>query len=165
MSYIELQILIGCLITVDVAIIVVFICFIKRLKYFSKSMTLEKEIGLFESLIADSEKAADHFRAQLEAKHLLIKSLEQKLDSKIAGLNLLLNRADGLLSSYGKEDVLFTSTSAITDTHRSAILSLAQEGCKPEEIADKLSLSKGEVKLLLDLKEKFSKLQSEESVS
>jgi len=161
----EIQILIGSLITVDIAIIALFLYFIKRLKYLNKSMTLGKEIGLFESIIMDSEKAADQFKAEIEAKHLLIKTLNEKLDSKITNVNLLLNRADALLSTYGKENFLSPSTLALNDTHRLAIISMAQEGYKAEEISDKFSLPVGEVKLLLDFKEKISRLQREEGES
>jgi len=158
---IESHILISGLIVVDITIVVIFIYLLKRLNYFRKSVSLEKEIGLFESLIADSEKAAGQFKSQLEEKHLLIKGLEEKLNEKISGITLLLNRAEALLSTYGKEDYGPAPPHMVADAHRERVISLAREGCRSEEIAQKLSLPMGEVKLTLDLNEKFLKLKNE----
>lgn len=164
MPNIELKILIGSLIAIDIVIVVVFIYLVNKLKYFRKSETLEKEIGLFESLISDSEKIADQFRSQLETKNLLIKGLNAKLEEKISALNLLLNRADALLSSYRDENKILDLARSNTDNHRTAVVSLAREGYRAEEISEKLSLPKSEVKLLLDLHEEFKKLQDEDDV-
>lgn len=161
MSYADLQTLIGCLIIIDVTIVVFFIVFTKKLKHFNKQAVLEKEIELFESLIADAGKMADQFRSQLEEKHRLIKGLNEKLDRRIISLNVLLNRADIQISSIGNKQSPGSFSPVIPGAQQSEVISLAKEGFGPEEIAKKLLIPPGEVKLMLDLNEKFSKMQDE----
>lgn len=161
MSYLELKILIGGLIAVDVAIVVIFIFLVKKLKDFGKRLALDKEIGLFESLIADSREIASEFTDQLESKHHLIKGLNERLDSRISGLNVLLNRADALMSVYGGHEGNHPSPHVDPAAKNAAVLSLAKEGRSVEEIEETLSIPKGEAKLLLELNEKLSKLRNE----
>ena len=149
----------------DIAIIAVFVYGVRKYQHFRKRNSLEKEIGLFESLVSDSEKMAAQFKVQLEGKHHLIKGLNEKLDKRIAGLSLLLNRADAVLSTYGKDAAGSETGPAVPVAQHAEIFSLAKEGYRPGEIADRLSIPKGEVKLLLDLNSKFSRMRNEEGVS
>jgi DNA-binding NarL/FixJ family response regulator len=78
---------------------------------------------------------------------------------------VLLNRADILLSSHGKEAADIKEDPISLNSQPAEIIGLAKEGHGVEEIANMLSIPKGEVKLVLDLKEKFSRMGSKEGVS
>jgi DNA-binding NarL/FixJ family response regulator len=165
MPLFELKYLIVSLMAIDMVIIIVFILLIRRFKYLNRSVSFEKEIELFESLISDADKMAGEFKDQLEEKFLLVKRLNKKLDKKIVSLNVLLNRADAFLSSpLGQEkgdDAKPVSLSA----RQTKILSMEKEGTGVEEIADRLSIPKGEVQLILDLSKKFSEIHDKEGIS
>ena len=87
------------------------------------------------------------------------------MDKRIVSLNVLLNRADAFLSSpLGQEkgdDAKPVSLSA----RQTKILSMEKEGRGVEEIADRLSIPKGEIQLILDLSKKFSEIHDKEGVS
>jgi len=77
---------------------------------------------------------------------------------------VLLNRADILLSQRRrKADV--NNKPVSLDSQQTEIIGLAKEGHRAEEIATLLSIPEGEVKLVLDLKKKFSQIGSEEGFS
>ena len=58
MPLFELKYLIVSLMAIDMVIIIVFILLIRRFKYLNRSVSFEKEIELFESLISDADKMA-----------------------------------------------------------------------------------------------------------
>jgi len=159
MSSMELKILISGLAALDIAIIVVFLLFVRKIRSIRQRVSLEQEITLFESLVVDSEKTASRFKAQLEAKHQLIQSLNAKLDKRISGLNLLLNRADAMLSTYSGEEEDREGHAADAGPQHERVLSLARTGCSAETVAEKLSIPVGEVRLLLDLNDKIARLR------
>ncbi|MEE8398741.1 MAG: hypothetical protein V3S89_07030 [Desulfobacterales bacterium] len=161
MSYPELKILIGGLIIVDVAIVVIFIFLVRKLKDFGERLASDKEIGQFESLIADSSKIASALTTQLESKHQLIKGLNEELDNKISGLNLLLNRADARMPGDDRQGGSHTSPPVDPAAKQAAVLSLAKKGRSAAEIEKALSIAKGEAKLILELDEKLSRLRNE----
>jgi hypothetical protein len=161
MSYLELKILIGGLIIVDVAIVVIFIFLAKKLRDFGERLASDKEIGQFESLIADSREIASAFTAQLESKHHLIKGLNEELDSRMSSLNLLLNRADTRMPGDDRQGESHQSPPVDPAAKQAAVLSLAKKGRSAAEIEKALSIAKGEAKLILELNEKLSRLRDE----
>ena len=165
MSFIELEFLILAQIGIDITIIIVFIFLIRRIRYPNKGNSFNKVAKIFESLLTDADKIAGQFKEQLEEKHSLIKRLNEQLDNRIISLNVLLNRADILLSSHGKEAADIKEDPISLNSQPAEIMGLAKEGHGVEEIANMLSIPKGEVKLVLDLKEKFSRMGSKEGVS
>lgn len=164
MSFIELKFLILAQIGIDIIIVVAFIFLIRRLKSSHKDKSFDKLVKIFEPLLTNADKIAGQFKEQLEEKHLLIRRLNEQLDKRIISLNVLLNRADLLLSQRRrKADV--NNKQVSLDSQQTEIIGLAKEGHRAEEIASLLSIPEGEVKLVLDLKKKFSQIGSEEGFS
>jgi len=158
MSLMELKFLIFTQIGIDLIIVIVFIFLIKRFRHYDKGPSFNKPIKVFESLLIDSEKMAGQFKQQLEEKHRLIQNFNEQLDKRIISLNGLLNRADVLLSSQDEAVVETKGQSATSEGQQTEIIKLAGEGKSPEKIAQTLSIPQGEVKLVLDLKKKFSRM-------
>lgn len=155
MSIIELKFLIFSQLGIDIILILVFVIVIRRLKSFNRMKSFDRTIGAFQSFVSDADKIAVQFNDQLTEKNHLIKSLNEQMDKRIGSLNILLNRADILLSPKG-EDVGGNDNKAISsNNHQREIIAMAKEGCEVDEIANRLSIPKGEVKLVLDLKKTF----------
>ena len=165
MSLVGLKFLILVQIGMDIAIILVFIFLIKKFRDLNNGKSFDNEVQIFESLITDANKVAQQFKEQLKEKHHLIQSLDGQLEKRIVSLNVLLNRADVLLSSQGNEVPGGNDTNDSLSSQKTKILALAKKGHRVEEIASILSVPKGGVKLVLDLKEKFSMTGSKEGVS
>ncbi len=162
MSFIELKFLILAQIGMDIAIIIVFIFFLKRLRHPNKGKS--EAVKIFESILLDADKTAGQFKDQLEEKHDLIKRLNEQLDKRIASLNMLLNRADVLLS-HPVQSAEVNDDPLSVNRQQTRVIELAKEGHRVEEIANMLSIPKGEVKLVLDLKQKLSQMGTSEGVS
>lgn len=164
MPLMELKFLVLAQIAIDIIVVFVFIFLIRKFRDFNKDNSFNKPAKIFESLLTDADKMAGQFKEQLEEKHHLIKKLNKELDRRIISINILLNRADILLS-HGKEAAGADDKPASLDTQQTEIIKLAKQGHRLEKIADMLSIPKGEVKLVLDLNKKFSRMLSKESVS
>ena len=161
MSFIGLKSLILAQIGMDIIIVAAFIFLIMRLKSAHKDKTLDKGAKLFEGVLANADKIAGQFKEQLEEKHSIIRRLNEQLDKRIISLNVLLNRADILLSRRGqKADVNDELVSL--DNQQTEIIGLAKKGHQSDEIATLLSIPEGEVKLVLDLEKKFSQINSKQ---
>lgn len=165
MSLIELKFLTFTQIGIDLIIVVVFIFLIKKFRQFNKGFSFDKQTKVFESLLIEAEKMAGQFKGQLEEKHRLIRNLNDQLDKRIISLNVLLNRADVLLASQGEGAAASDETIAAVDRQQTEIIKLAREGQSAGKIAQTLSISQGEVRLILDLKKKFSRMGITEGLS
>jgi hypothetical protein len=163
MSFIDLKFLILAQIGIDIAIIAVFIFLIMRFRSLRINQSLNRGVQLFDSLLTDADRLSGDFRVQLEEKQQLIRSLNEQLDRRILSLNILLSRADALLGSESSEARDLTSHRSPSGQEKE-IIKLAEEGHDPNRIAQLLSLSKGEVKLVLDLKTRLTKIGSKEGV-
>lgn len=158
MTIIDLKLLIFVQICMDIAIIAVFIFLVKRLATVNRDSSLNNGLKIFESVLADAEKTAAQFNQQLEEKNHLINKLNKQMDKKIMSINVLLNRADALLSNH-LHSADAQDQRVLPNNQEKEIIKLAEEGCDLETIADTLSIPKGEVMLVLDLKKKIEKLQ------
>jgi len=158
MSLVDLKFLILVQIGIDIAIIVVFIFLILKLRYINKVKSFDGAVKIFESLLTDADQKAQDFEEQLKEKHRLIKSFNEKMDKKAISLNVLLNRADTLLSTYSTKASHGNREPDSLSSQQKEIVALAKKGRKVEEIANMLSIPKGGVKLVLDLKKKFSQI-------
>jgi hypothetical protein len=161
MSFNELHFLILVQIGIDIAIIILFLAVIRGFRNPHKSRSLDKAVNIFESILAESDKTAQQFKGQLEEKHSLIKSLNEQLDKRILSLNVLLNRAEILLSRH-RQDAYVQTNSVGHDSHKAKIMELAKKGYKAEHIAKKLAITKAEVTLVLDVREKISQTDTRE---
>ena len=165
MSFIDLKFLILAQMGIDIAIIAVFIFLIMRFRSLKINQSLIKGVQLFDSLLSDADRLSGDFEAQLEEKQKLIRHLNEQLDKRIFGLNILLNRADALMGSAEVSEARNPSPHGTRSGQENEIIKLAEEGHDPDKISQMLSLPKGEVKLVLDLKTKLAKIGSKEGVS
>jgi hypothetical protein len=137
-----------------VALIILFIRNFKTgLRQEASKEAARQVIGLLEPLLVEAKSTASTFEEQLKEKARLVQSINERLDSRIISLNLLLNRASSHLTEEGEEGG--ASGNHIYD-QQNAILKLYAEHHDPEEIARQLSLPRGEVDLVIDLKKKFT---------
>jgi len=162
MPFTEFHFLMFAQIGIDIVIIVVFLMVARRFRYSSRRELSEKTIKTFESLFADADKTAEQFKKQLEEKHRLIRTVNEQLDKRISSLHTLLQRADALLSSQAHQEGEAQETPFYLHSQEKLIIELADGGYHAEEIAKRLSIPKGEVKLVLDLKKKLSEIGRKE---
>jgi DNA-binding NarL/FixJ family response regulator len=87
------------------------------------------------------------------------------LDQRIISLNVLFNRADLLSAASLDSDAKAKAASAeaALNKQQAQIVHLARKGFTANQIAQKLSLPKGEVQLVLNLKRKLSESGGDES--
>jgi hypothetical protein len=121
----------------------------------STAMAANRIIALLEPLLNEAESAARIFESQIMEKKILIRELNEKLDSRIISLNLLLNRADACLSSKA------TGEGAGISDMQEAILSMFTQGMDAAAISGKLSVPLKEVDLVIGLKKKFIAMENE----
>jgi len=148
----DVKLLIILLIGIDIVIFGGFIVLIRRFSLLKRNFRFEKEIKIFESTIRDAEHLSNQFNAQLNEKHRLIKSLNLKLDRRIDDLNKIMDRSDILLETRQGRFEPAGESEQNSESRRTRILSLAQKGCDAEEISRRLSISRGEVMLVLNLR-------------
>ncbi len=122
-------------------------------------------MDMLEPLVRESRKAALSFDDQIREKRKLSKDLNEALDSRIININLLLSRAEALQGKLETQHNLrqqaasvprepFGKAGSVMDQQHQ-ILSLYSQGENADTIAEKLSIPKGEVQLVIHLKEKF----------
>lgn len=124
----------------------------------SPEKSVEQIVDLLDPILKEAESAASVFESQIIEKKQIIKQLNEKLDSRIISLNLLLNRADACLSGSVTSEMEGAGEPAINDVQDS-ILKLYKDGLDAEEISRQLSVSKKEVDLVIRLKKKFIALE------
>jgi cell shape-determining protein MreC len=154
MSFNGLLVLLFAQIGIDVALIVVFFAVLRKMREPEKK--LDKRIELFESLLIEADTTTQKFKERLDEKHRLIRSLNEELDKRILSLNVLLNRAEVLLSR-NRKPIQDQNDTPDQDSIRAEILEFARQGYKTEHIAKKLSMPKEEVKLVLDMRGKTAR--------
>jgi len=94
--------------------------------------------------VEESEGLCEHLSKNLQEKKRITKRLIEQLDGKIQNLNQLLdksNKKESAHSKDGKAKSLYPQ-----------ILEMANAGCDVSQISRWLSLSQGEVQLILNLK-------------
>ena len=123
-------------------------------------------LDLLEPLVKESRRAALSFDEQIREKRKLSKDLNDALDTRIISINLLLSRAAALqkkLEDREQEtrqpDPVFSAVQLPKATNvldqQNQIIDLYYQKKDVDTIAEKLSIPKGEVQLVIDLKEKF----------
>lgn len=153
MMFTEVKYLILMQIGMDIAIFAVFVFLISRLRTLNRSASLPRGMETMASVLAEADKTAEQFKKQLEEKKELMKTLGEQLDNKIMSINVLLNRADVLFEKNERCNVE-TTPQAFPCRKEKEIVELHRKGHRPDQIADSLSISKEEVKLVLELKQK-----------
>ncbi len=129
-------------------------------------------IALLEPLVRESRKAAISFDTQIKEKKRLLKGLNDALDSRIISINLLLSRADAMQQKMEKKQMVMNqpmpasnptylnTSSDIMINQQSQIIELHSNQYDVDTIAEKLSIPKGEVQLVIDLKKKFMAMET-----
>jgi hypothetical protein len=124
-------------------------------------------LSLLEPLVVESQKAALSFDEQIREKRKLSKDLNDALDTRIISINLLLSRADSLQKKLEDRQNIIQQTAPAFNTtpsppgennvldQQNQIIDLYRQRTDVDTIAEKLSIPKGEVQLVIDLKEKF----------
>ncbi|RJP76353.1 MAG: hypothetical protein C4522_18380 [Desulfobacteraceae bacterium] len=147
-------------IIIDVILIVLIFRLIRnmriRLQKDVSRETSKKVMDMIEPLLSQANHVATAFEKQLREKNHLINTLNEKLDARIISLNLLLNRTEAI---HMAEPADPESTSFHVYDQQESIIKLYHTGKSSSEIAKILSLPKGEIDLVLDLKKKLIELQ------
>ena len=129
-------------------------------------------MGMLEPLVKDSRDAAILFEEQIKDKKRLLKGLNDALDSRIININLLLSRADAMqkkleerqaesgriFAAPSKEGVADVSAGSLTN-QQDQILKMYHQKYDIGAIAQELSIPRGEVQLVVDLKKKFLEME------
>ncbi len=124
-------------------------------------------LDLLEPLVTESRKAALSFDEQIREKRKLSRDLNDALDTRIISINLLLSRADSLQKKledrqhtiqqpvpvFNPAPSPFRANNVLDQQNQ--IIDLYRQREDVDTIAEKLSIPKGEVQLVIDLKEKF----------
>lgn len=130
-------------------------------------------IEMIEPLVKESRETAMMFDEQIKDKKRLLKGLNDALDSRIININLLLSRADAMqkkieerqaqsakaFSSLPGPEIRDSFSPVAVGNQQEQILSLYEQQCDIDDIARKLSIPKGEVQLVVDLKKKFQEME------
>ena len=122
---------------------------------------------LLEPMIAASNEAALEFDQLIREKKKISRDLNEALDSKIISINLLLSRAGALQKRLEEQQYQIRNSQqdlsppAISRKEpdildqQNQIIDLYYQKMDINTIAERLSIPKGEVRLVIDLKEKF----------
>ncbi|MCG8550871.1 MAG: hypothetical protein MI799_10765 [Desulfobacterales bacterium] len=127
---------------------------------------LTETSAMIEPILEASKDAAAEFERLVQEKQALTRKLDKSLDSKIISINLLLSRANTLYSQLenqhnsllntlpkGTTTLYHKETDVLDQQQR--IIDLYYQKMDVDTIAERLSIPKGEVALVIDLKEKF----------
>ncbi len=135
---------------------------------------------ILEPLVHESETAAKIFDRQIKEKKIIMQKLNDALDARIISINLLLSRAETQFEKLHRENFSamktypdfnsnpdFNSKNSFQHSQddvidqQKKILELYAMGSSVESIASELAMPEGEVNLVINLKEKFIKMESQ----
>lgn len=151
MELLGIHTLIGILIAMDLLLFGFVLLLLKRSRSVNMNASLSEEINTFESLVREADNTAEQFNRQLQEKHRTVELLNNKLDKRIHSLNLLVGRADAAISRYTAPPMENGNNGNHSESRQAEILALSARGLGVEEIAQKLSIQRGEVTLVLNL--------------
>jgi len=147
---------------IDLVLVLLIVYF---LRYFRAGIprdatneAVERIIGMLEPLLKEADATAKAFERQLKEKHRIVHQLNERLDTRIISLNLLLNRAE--TKHCSGETMSVQSQSDVYDQQK-AIVELFNKGHNAEAVAKKLALPRREVEMVFDLKQKFLKIEQD----
>ena len=121
---------------------------------------------IIEPILEASKSAAMEFERLVQEKQTLTRKLDQSLDSKIISINLLLSRANTLYSQLENQhksllnalpkggSAFFQKETNVLDQQQ-RIIDLYYQKMDVDTIAERLSIPRREVSLVIDHKEKF----------
>lgn len=152
-------------VAIDLCLIVLFAVFIRQVKVSGsrfKAPGMEDLTNTLEPILQDTHKVARQFEVQLKEKQGIVRKLNERLDSRIISLNLLLSRADACLDlgEMAREQNAGSDKKSVYKLQQK-VISLSKKGLRTDEIANSLGIAKGEVALVLDLKRKFGEMEKD----
>jgi len=135
--------------------------------------TATQIIDMLEPLVKEADSAAISFDQQLKDKRSLIRGLNDSLDARILSINLLLSRAESMLSRpMNASDIPPRASNPLMHVgncpgedvfdQQKSIVTLHDKGFNVDAIASRLSMPKGEVQLVISLKKKFMAMENPE---
>ncbi len=133
------------------------------------SKSAQEIMDMLAPLVRESKDTAAVFDEQIREKRALSKKINDALDSRIISVNLLLSRAETLHEKLSRQqDKVIQNCSDLSHSpsfspgtgtdildQQEQILNLYYQQVDIDTIAQKLSIPKGEVQLVINLKEKF----------
>lgn len=148
-------------VAIDLCLIVLFVLFLRQVKAGGRRNLgeIEQVTQILEPVLRDAQASAGRFEAQLREKQRLVSGLNERLDSRIISLNVLLNRAESCLVSCEKAPGQKANCGRELSDLQEEIMTLAEQGLEAKDIAGRLDISKAEVTLVLDLKKRFLEME------
>ena len=137
-------------------------CFRAGIPKDASNEAVKRIIGILEPLLKEADATARAFERQLKEKHRIIRHLNERLDTRIISLNLLLNRAEARHS--GGTSAPVPPQSDVYEQQK-AIVDLFDKGDDAETVARKLALPRREVEMVFNLKQKFLKIEQDPPLS
>ena len=152
MPVLDLNRIVVALIFMDILIIIVFVGFLWKNRSLNIEEDLQKKMDVFESLLVDADQMAIHMKKNLEEKYRALKNLEENFDQRIHRLEDLMDIADRRIVSFDTavHEKSVSSQLILVDQ----ILLMIRQGLDLEDIAGRLSIPRGTVKLVLELNKK-----------
>lgn len=138
------------LLGVDLVVVFLVLVLIRQVKGLAagrRVSEVESEQRLIMPVLEEARALAAQFEDQLKEKKDIVRQLNQALDDRIIGLNLLLNRAEACLKSSAQQSFSGKDIERL----RNQVTALSAQGLSAEQIAADLGVAKGEVALVLDL--------------
>jgi hypothetical protein len=145
-------------IAIDLCLIFLFLLAIKQFRVFRQkynTVGVEDVQNIIQPVLEEARLLARQFETQLKEKQDIVRNLNDCLDDRIIGLNLLLNRAETRLADGGLSQGDSFHSGDDVDRLQREVITLAEKGMSSKNIAESLGIGKGEVDLVLDLKRKF----------
>ena len=131
-------------------------------------------LGMLEPLLKESQETALAFEDLIREKKKISRDLNDALDSRIISINLLLSRAAKFQKQMEEEQHRLCQSITMPLTRplpsrepdvldqQNQILECYKGKMDVDAIAEQLSIPKGEVQLVVDLKEKFMAMEREQ---
>ena len=154
MPFADLSDIVLVLVLMDVLIVIVFVVFLWKSRTLNIEEDLQKKIKVFESLLGDVDHMSIHLEKNMAEKYLFLKQLNEKIDQRVARLQKLLEKADKtIVAMENNERPITSGKKALTELNQEdQILQMVNDGVEMEEIAGRLSIPRGTVKLVMELK-------------
>ncbi|VFQ42626.1 DUF6115 domain-containing protein [Desulfoluna butyratoxydans] len=124
----------------------------QRLEAESVRAAHTRVLSLLEPVLSEAKAVADAFDGHVAEKRLIVTELNQSLEKRIASLKLHLNRADALMARQQQTAAEEENAEQRISESRQRIVQLAAKGLSVDEIAERLTLPKGEVALVVGLR-------------
>jgi len=154
MLFADLSNIVLVLVLMDVLIVIIFVAFLWKSRTLNIEEGLQKKIKVFESLLGNVDHMSTHFEKNITEKYLVLKQLDEKIDQRVARLQDLLEKADKtIVAMEHHERPINREKKALAELNQEdQILQMVNDGVEMEEIAERLSIPRGTVKLVMELK-------------